>query len=373
MIECIITVVLASCYFTLQLFYLIHWLRTPDITVPDSFTPTLAVTVIVVAHNEEDSIGRCIDSILKQNYPTPLMEIIIVNDRSEDKTVEILDRFSGPNLTLLHLHEHPEFIHLTAYKKSAIELAVHHARKDWMVMTDADCVLQPDWLRTIAFHKTNNDPVFITSPVILNSNHSLLQKMQLMENLTFMIVTAAGIRSMLHDIANGANMSFSKTAFEHVKGYGGNYQYASGDDMFLIEKMRFAFPDQIGFIKSMTAVATTEPKLTWASLLRQRIRWAYKNKGLKSARIQVIWGFVGFYYLVMAGLLLIPLFSKVSFIPFMIMLFVKWIADAMVVNTASRFFGKRFSIVEFVLLQFVYGYYLVRLGMEMMIRKKGDW
>lgn len=60
--------------------------------------------------------------------------------------------------------------------------------------------------------------------------------MQEVEQITLMLITGAGITSRIHDIANGANMAFRKSAFRDVNGYEGNMQYASGDDMFLIEK-----------------------------------------------------------------------------------------------------------------------------------------
>ncbi len=373
MILLFIAALFAACYFLLQLFYLVHWLRAPSITTPDSFTPTLPVSVIVVAQNEEDSVGNCIHSILKQNYPSSLVEIIVVNDRSVDRTVELIQQINAPNLTLLHLHEHPEFIHSPAFKKSGIELGVHHATADWTVMTDADCMVPPDWLRTIAFYKNTGDHVFIASPVVIRAENSPLQKMQQMENITLMVITAAGIRSKLHDIANGANMSFSKTVFEQVKGFEGNYQYASGDDMFLIEKMRGAYPDQIEYLKSKAAVASTQAKSNWSLLLRQRIRWADKNKGLMNWKIPFIWGFVAAYYVVLLFLMIIPTFSDVSYVPFLIILLVKWVADGMIVHAASQFFGIRYSVIEFVVLQFLYGYYLIRLGIEMLMGRKGDW
>ncbi|MFW5701669.1 MAG: glycosyltransferase, partial [Bacteroidota bacterium] len=51
------------------------------------------VTVLVPARNEEDKIARCLDSLTRINYPEDKLEIIIVNDRSEDRTSDIIDQF----------------------------------------------------------------------------------------------------------------------------------------------------------------------------------------------------------------------------------------------------------------------------------------
>ncbi|MDQ3017071.1 MAG: glycosyltransferase [Bacteroidota bacterium] len=373
MIALIIAALFACCYFTIQLFYLLQWQRVPVVVQSRSFVPELKFSIVVVAHNEENSIVNCIESLLQQHYPSTLFEIIIINDRSSDQTVhEILSRPSS-QIKLLHLQDHPSFIHPPAYKKSGIELAVHHAQNDWIITTDADCIHHPEWLRTISIYVSENQIVFATAPVLLQGNSSLLHKMQVMENITLMLITASGIRSGLHDMANGANMCFSKKMFEQIRGYQGNYQFASGDDMFLIEKMRLAAPDQIGFIKALSAIVTTSPKSTWKGLIQQRIRWAGKNAGLQNKTIQRIWLFVVTYHLLMVLFLILPLATSISFISFVIMLVVKWGIDGLIVFHVARFFGLRFTIPEFIKLQCVYTYYLLLLGVNIMLKRKDDW
>ena len=50
------------------------------------------VSVVIIARNEEENIGRCIKSVLKQNYKD--LEIIVVNDVSTDKTAEIAKKLN---------------------------------------------------------------------------------------------------------------------------------------------------------------------------------------------------------------------------------------------------------------------------------------
>ena len=60
-----------------------------DIVVP----PIPEVSIIVPARNEGEAIERCLRSLLAQDYPN--LEIIAVNDRSEDSTGEIMDRLAA--------------------------------------------------------------------------------------------------------------------------------------------------------------------------------------------------------------------------------------------------------------------------------------
>jgi cellulose synthase/poly-beta-1,6-N-acetylglucosamine synthase-like glycosyltransferase len=369
----ILATLLALGYLILQLFYLYHWLKTDTIEVPVDFIPSTAFSVVVVAHDEEDHIEQCLRGILQQHYPNDFFEVIIIDDRSSDKTAEKIMRIQSEKLRLFHLQDYPDLIHAPAYKKSAIELAVLQAHHDWIVMTDADCVVTPEWLRTIAYAQSLSNAVFLTAPICYKKNNSFLEKMQQMEIMIFMIITAAGIRSRWHDMSNGANMAFSKSAFLEVGGYEGNYQYASGDDMFLIEKMRSDFPDKISFVKSIDAIVDTAAQQDWSSLIKQRIRWAGKNKGLKSPVIRIIWSFVGFYHFMIFVMFLLAIIHISSWWPFIILLLIKWFADALIIYQASFFYKVKSWLADFVPLQLMYWFYILRLGLGMMMGKKSDW
>ncbi len=365
--------IFASAYLLLQLYYVRYWLKSPEIVVPVEFIPSLKITVVVIAHNEETSIESCIEGIVRQNYPQELFEIIVIDDRSSDGTVELIKKMQSALVRIFQLTDFPEFIHPPAYKKSAIELAISMAQHDWIVVTDADCTHPSEWLRNVAYTQSITDAVFLAAPISYSSGHTMLEKMQEMEMSVLMLITAAGIRSGLHDMANGANMSFSKKAFLDVKGYEGNYQYPSGDDMFLIEKMRGAFPDRIAFVKSENAIVETLPKKDWSSFIKQRLRWAGKNKGLKSTVIQMIWAFIGVYHLMIFLAIVLAIFHLTSWWPLFIMLLMKWLGDIAVLNQATWFFRKRQLLYYFIPLQMMYSFYILILGYFMAIRGKGDW
>ncbi|MBK9983640.1 MAG: glycosyltransferase [Saprospiraceae bacterium] len=369
----LIAVLLGSAYLCLQLYYVYYWLKKPEVIVPAEFIPSLKITVVVVAHNEEESIESCIEGIVKQHYSQELFEIIVIDDRSSDGTVELIKKMQSPLVRIFQLTDYPEFIHPPAYKKSAIELAISMAQHDWIVLTDADCIPPAEWLRNIAYAQSITDAVFLAAPISYSSGHTMLEKMQEMEMSVLMLITAAGIRSGLHDMANGANMSFSKQAFLDVKGYEGNYQYASGDDMFLIEKMRYAFPDRIAFVKSGNAIVETLPKNDWSSLIKQRLRWAGKNKGLKNPVFRNIWFFIGCYHVSIIIALVSGIYKLSSWWPFFILIIVKWIVDSLIIYYSSNFFRTRLSFLDYFRMHIVYMFYILRIGWNLILGRKGDW
>jgi len=82
-------------------------------------------------------------------------------------------------------------------------------------------------------------------------------------------------------LAFGANLAFRKEAFHEVGGYTGD-RFASGDDVFLVDRMRKAGRTIAGYTDP-SALVTVEGEGTWAGFMQQRIRWAGKMRGMVSA------------------------------------------------------------------------------------------
>jgi len=102
-------------------------------------------TVIVAARNEQEHIEAALGSLLVLDYPD--YEVLAVNDRSTDRTGEILDRLARENparLRVLHVSELPPG---WLGKPHAMGLAARQATGDWLLFTDADVSFRPDALR----------------------------------------------------------------------------------------------------------------------------------------------------------------------------------------------------------------------------------
>jgi chlorobactene glucosyltransferase len=143
-------------------FYAIIWRRTyPDAKdqvrkLPlKKFMPTPAhpgeptVSIIVPARNEEQNIGRCITSLLEQDYEQ--FEVIAVDDGSTDNTSNILDELAhshpqGHRLWVLRLRD--DLPAGWAGKPHAIHRGVQEAQGEWLLFTDADTWHAPNALRS---------------------------------------------------------------------------------------------------------------------------------------------------------------------------------------------------------------------------------
>ncbi len=98
------------------------------------------VSVLLPARNEARSIARCVESLARQDYPW--LEILVLDDQSEDETAAIVERLAEryPSVRLLHGRPLPAGWHGKAY--ACYQLA-QAARGEWLLFVDADTVLEP--------------------------------------------------------------------------------------------------------------------------------------------------------------------------------------------------------------------------------------
>jgi cellulose synthase/poly-beta-1,6-N-acetylglucosamine synthase-like glycosyltransferase len=103
------------------------------------------VTVLVSARNEENDIRECIESLLNLSYPPEKLQLILINDRSTDKTADVIQHFADKNSHILFLDTKDYQTHLEA-KARGISLGMKHATGEWVFITDADARVHPNWL-----------------------------------------------------------------------------------------------------------------------------------------------------------------------------------------------------------------------------------
>ncbi|WP_301929242.1 glycosyltransferase [Ferruginibacter sp.] len=303
-------------YAVLILYYRYCWLQIPTFLgasgkLSSGIHLSTKITIIIPARDEEQHIGKCLQSILSQTYPIDLVEIIVVDDHSTDRTAAIVQSFNQGNIQCIALKDHVNE-KLNAYKKKAIEIAISQSRGDLIVTTDADCTMEKNWLSTIAAFYENFQPVFIAAPVAIDGS-SFLGIFQSLDFMTLQGITGAAVFKKIHSMCNGANLAYEKKAFYEVNGFAGIDHIASGDDMLLMHKIYTRYPDRVLFLKSSEAIVTTEAMSSWTDFFNQRIRWASKADTYDDKRIMAVLVLVYFFNLMLLLLPITAIFSNASF------------------------------------------------------------
>ncbi len=112
------------------------------------------VSILVPARNEEGKIGRCLASLIAQNYPR--LEIIVIDDRSTDNTAQIIESFAQIDHRIKFVHGKDAPAGWIG-KCNALAHAVGHASGDWYVFTDADTCHKPNSIRDAVYFAMNSD------------------------------------------------------------------------------------------------------------------------------------------------------------------------------------------------------------------------
>lgn len=331
--------ILLAIYGWLIDFYRRSWNTIPDLANETS-TSQPSISVIVPVRNEETNLPSLLDSLQRQSYPAARFEVLIIDDHSTDNTWAYLAGLPGSGITI-RTARLADMIHsnetVTAHKKLAIEKGIGLAAGELIVTTDADCIVGPEWLRTLATAYSATNAKFIAAPVRIQAENSFLSIFQAIDFLTLQGITGASVSRRFHTMCNGANLAYEKAAFYEVDGFAGIDRIPSGDDMLLMYKIYKQHPDRIFYLKNKNAIVTTRSAMTWKEFFNQRIRWASKATHYdekKIFRILLLVYAVNFCYLVLA----IASFFKLTWLFFFVLLLIaKIIVEFPLVNSVAIF------------------------------------
>ncbi|HEY9786451.1 MAG TPA: glycosyltransferase [Candidatus Obscuribacterales bacterium] len=140
-----------ACLLALTLAFYMLLKRVERCQIPESDLPF--VSIIVPARNEEAKIARCLESLLSQDYPG--FEVIVIDDRSSDRTPEIIESFAKRDRRLKFVRgkDAPQG---WVGKCNALAYAVGFASGDWFIFTDADTCHSAYSVRDAIAHAVRN-------------------------------------------------------------------------------------------------------------------------------------------------------------------------------------------------------------------------
>ncbi len=344
----ITTILLFVCYSLLIIYYKSGWHQLPFYKPAANANAAVKISVIIPARNEEKNIAACLNSMLQQTYPPHLFEVLVVDDFSTDKTAAIVKNHAAQNVTLLKLSDYTDGADLNSYKKKAIEIAVQQAGGQLIVTTDADCIAPKSWLHTIAQFYEEKQPAFIAMPVSIIPSpgeeglgvRSFIEIFQALDFMTLQGITGAAVHKKNLSMCNGANLAYTKKAFEDVNGFKGIDNIASGDDMLLMHKIYKQHPDKVLFLKSKEVIVQTQPVTTIKEFFNQRIRWASKADKYEDKRIFAVLVVVYLFNCMMLLLPILAMFGNDVHLLFIIhySLFEAWLVLLLLKTIVELFF-----------------------------------
>ena len=349
----IVLLLISLLYASWVLFLLRGWQSIAIVPIP-FYQPVKGISIVVAFRNEAHNLERLLRSLSKQNYPSSLMEVVLVNDHSDDLYEQALQHFSTfpCSLRVISLGEGKYG------KKQAIAYGVSQASYDWILTTDADCIASEGWAKGMMEHAEASSARFVFGPVAFETQGSFLTDFQQIELFSLIGSGAALWHYDLPTMCNGANLLYKKSLVAQDP-YILNGHLASGDDEFLMHRVYQQDSKAVSFAKNTETLVITKPCFSWFVLYQQRKRWASKWGAYRMAHVQRI-ALGVFLANLMYALLPLLAYRSPALIPWIIAIYVfRWVMDGIFIYEITQFYNKPFNLVRYVEVATIYPWYVV--------------
>lgn len=269
MIVTILEILFALCAVVSSLFFVfVHlgWQRA--MRVPPGKSAQDAVSIIIAAHNAAATLPDLFIALREQSWPRDLMQIIIVDDRSEDATTEVIAAHADDlPVDVLRVDQAPEGV---SPKKHALHLGITRAAHERILLTDADCVPQPEWISAMLRVLTRgNDVTLGLAP--LEARAGSASRYAAFESRRTMALMAAAAAWGKPYMAGGRSWGFTKEVYRRAGGLEPLAAHLGGDDDLLLQRF-VRHGARVGVCKEPDAQVESPAPSSWRALYRQKLR-----------------------------------------------------------------------------------------------------
>ncbi len=255
--------------------------QDPHPRLPDADLPL--VSIVVPARNEEKALPHCLEKLRFLDYPADQLDIILVNDHSEDGTEALMKRFASdvPHAKAVSIGLIPG--QATGYS-AALAAGAAAAKGKFILITDADCEVSPGWVR--AMLQALSGSVVVAGGFLVLARRGELSLNARLQSLDWMLFAAAGAAwaNWGRPISVfGNNMGIDREIYGKAGGFENAGPHMT-EDFALFRKVMQIPGTRARLSLDSDAMAYTRPVRTIGDFYRQRKRWALggKDRGMVS-------------------------------------------------------------------------------------------
>lgn len=356
----IIFLILVSGYFIILSFLVIGAKKTFPQLSEDQLP---SISILVAARNEEKNILSCLESLEKLIYPENRIEIILIDDDSSDSTLKISSDFAHGKLKyrVIHLDENDSTI--LKGKVRAMAEGIKLANGEVIITTDADCVVDPLWARTIASYYVGN--VAVVNGFTSQTAKNAFSGMQAIDFIYLLFIAAGTINLGKPVSCIGNNMSFRKKAYEETGGFE-KLPFSVTEDFLLLNSIHKLNKYEVIYPLTKDSLVISKPVPTFRELFNQKKRWAVG--GIDTPPIGI--GLMFWSFLTNLFLLLTPFFFSAAWLYLIIL---KVAIDFFVLLPVHQRLGLQKNLKYFPVFQIYYIAYVILLPFIVLFSKKVKW
>lgn len=307
------------------------------------------VSVLIPVRNEAAHLTSLLNSLRNQNYPRDKTTWIFINDHSEDAGVEMLKEINDPRLKIIELTA--SGVH---GKKAALTAGVMAAATEWILTTDADCMMEAGWIRALLSKAIESKAVMVCGLVKVQQDHSVLGAFQAMETAVLQCCGAGALVLGFPLLNTGASLAFKKSAWLQCNGYTSKQHIASGDDTFLMLSLNAAYPGKVVPAVHQQALVTTLPQKKLMHIVQQRLRWNGKVKHYPLGTIHLV-GFVVMAASLSFNISLVQYFiDNNAWSVFLLCFALRLLVESFLLYQWKKISAQKFSLPEIIGMSFFY-------------------
>lgn len=168
------TLYFVGLYFSLFWMMVLLFEKDNNCKKSKNYTPT--ITIILPMWNEQNSVEKTLESVYNLNYPKNKLKVICVDNNSTDNTAKILKK----------LNKKWDFLHLTEKKQgkhNAMNLGLKHTNSEFFACLDADSFVEKNSVKNMILEFDNPNVAAVMPIMKVNKPENILQSVQWLEYL----------------------------------------------------------------------------------------------------------------------------------------------------------------------------------------------
>ncbi len=324
-----------------------------------------SVTVVVAARNEADSIKNCLESLEQLVYPSHLLEILVINDRSCDNTGLIIQDFvrEKPHFHYVENKKVPQNLN---GKANAISQVISKTHGEIIFITDADCQVPPNWVKKGVSYFCQDVGIF-SGFTLLNQSNDFFSSLQTLDWTLLLSAAAGAIGLKIPLSCIGNNLAIRRKAFDEVGGYEG-VGFNVAEDFALLQAVVKKTNWKITFPLDADCLAQSKPVANLKNFLSQRKRWAIGGQSVFWFGKILIFFYL-FIHLIFLSYLILNFHLLFVLIGFIILL----AGDLLLISKPIKIFNKKPLLKYLLVHKFFSVFYMLTIALILIFNRRIKW
>ena len=236
------------------------------------------VSILIAARNEENNLPDCLSAIERIEYPLDKIEVLVINDRSNDKTDEIAKTYCErlSHFSVLKISDSQEGL---SGKMNALAQGIEKTAGEIIFITDADCEVPSNWVSN--FVRYFQEDVGMCGGLTLLSkkevNENFFTRLQTVDWIYLQAVASGSCQIGLPVSILGNNFAFRRSAYEDVGGFI-KLGFSVTEDMALLQAIHKMKKWKIVYPLQIDTMIYSKPLETIKNFYMQRKRWVLGGK-----------------------------------------------------------------------------------------------